>query len=109
MHLLCLIFRLLTFQVANSPELEILSDMPVVSSAQLSKVASCSKGAPSFQPLGGSTTSSSAGHVPRRIVAPGRFNSDPYVPQVNRYSVSAQDRRNHLAMVQIASHPEWCK
>ncbi|XBI96311.1 hypothetical protein VPH35_032613 [Triticum aestivum] len=53
-------------EVANSPELEILSDMPVVSSAHLSKVASCSK-------------------------------------------VTAQERRNHLAMVQIASHPEWCK
>ncbi|VAH04594.1 unnamed protein product [Triticum turgidum subsp. durum] len=38
-----------------------------------------------------------------------RFNLDPYVPQVNRYSVTAQEWRNHLAMVQIASHPEWCK
>ncbi|XP_044428611.1 uncharacterized protein [Triticum aestivum] len=96
-------------KVANSPELEILSDTPIVSSAHLSKVPACSKGAPSFQPLGGSTTRSSAAHVPRRIVVPGRFNSDPYVPQGNRYSVTAQERRNHLAMVQIASHPEWCK
>nr|XP_040255568.1 uncharacterized protein LOC109764148 isoform X5 [Aegilops tauschii subsp. strangulata] len=56
-------------KVPNSPELEILSDTLVVSSAHLSKVPACSKGAASFQPLGGSTTSSSAAHVPRRMLS----------------------------------------
>lgn len=83
--------------------------MAVGSSAHISKVAGCSNAAPSFQFLGGSTTSSSAAHVPRRMVVPGRFNSDPYVPEVNRYSVSPLERRYHQAMIQIASHPEWCK
>ena len=96
-------------KVANSPELEILSELPAGSATRFSKVAECSNNAPSFHILGGSTVSSSVAHVPRRMVVPGRFNSDPYVPQVNRYAVSALERRHHLAMIQIASHPEWCK
>lgn len=83
--------------------------MAVGPNARLSKVAGCSNAAPSLHFPGGSTVSSSAAHVPRRMVVLGRFNSDPYVPQVNHFSVTAQERRHHVAMVQIAMHPEWCK
>ncbi|XP_073361953.1 uncharacterized protein [Aegilops tauschii subsp. strangulata] len=43
------------------------------------------------------------------MVLPGRFNSDPYVAQGNKFPVTAKERRHHLAMVQIGNHASWCK
>ncbi|KAI5020726.1 hypothetical protein ZWY2020_045614 [Hordeum vulgare] len=96
-------------EVPNSPEVDLMLVKPAVASSHLSEVVGCSIAAPSCQFPGASTVSLSGGRFPRRMVVPGRFNSDPYVPQVNRFLVSPQERRNHLAMIQIASHPEWCK
>ncbi|KAE8788433.1 hypothetical protein D1007_37560 [Hordeum vulgare] len=96
-------------EVPNSPEVHPMLVKPAVASSHLSEVVGCSIAAPSCQFPGASTVSLSGGRFPRRMVVPGRFNSDPYVPEVNRFSVSPEERRNHLAMIQIASHPEWCK
>ncbi|KAF7101697.1 hypothetical protein CFC21_102952 [Triticum aestivum] len=55
------------------------------------------------------SSGSSGGHQPRRMVLPGRFNSDPYVAQGNKFPVTVKERRHHLAMVQIGNHESWCK
>ncbi|XP_037439988.1 uncharacterized protein LOC119307978 isoform X5 [Triticum dicoccoides] len=52
---------------------------------------------------------SSGAHPPRRMVLPGRYNSDSYVAQGNKFPVSAKERRHLLAMVQIGDHESWCK
>ena len=52
---------------------------------------------------------SSSGHQPRRMFLPGRFNSDPYVAQGNKFPITVKERRHHLAMVQIGNHASWCK
>lgn len=48
-------------------------------------------------------------HVPRRIVGAARFNSDPYVQQLNRFPVTLQERKHYFAMNRIGSHDDWCK
>ena len=91
------------FQSTASPEVEILSSRNAskeLSPAQVPKA----DGASFVFPSG-----SSGGHQPRRMVLPGRYNSDPYVPQGNKFPVTAKERRHHLAMVQIGNHASWCK
>ncbi|XP_037410116.1 uncharacterized protein LOC119272855 [Triticum dicoccoides] len=90
-------------QAISSPEVEILSSgsAPIPPSAAPVPKAHAQS---SIVPSG-----SSHGHVPRRIVVPGRYTSDPYVAQGNKFPVTNQERRHHLVMVEIGTHETWCK
>ncbi|XBH76163.1 hypothetical protein VPH35_102853 [Triticum aestivum] len=90
-------------QATSSPEVEILSSRSAPrppSAAPVPKAHAQSSIVPS---------GSSHGHVPRRMVVPGKYTSDPYVAQGNKFPVTNQERRHHLAMVEIGTHETWCK
>lgn len=90
-------------QAIASSEVEILSSGNAsrdLSPAQVPKAHGSSFVVPS---------GSSGAHPPRRMVLPGRYNSDSYVAQGNKFPVSAKERRHLLAMVQIGDHESWCK
>nr|CAH66455.1 OSIGBa0145N07.11 [Oryza sativa] len=60
----------------------------------------------------GSRDSSSSGgklpaHGPRRIIIPGRYASDPYVPQRPRFAVSDEDNRYFVAICCLANSSKW--
>lgn len=60
----------------------------------------------------GSRDSSSSGgklpaHGPRRIIIPGRYASDPYVPQRPRFAVSDEDNRYFVAICCLADSSKW--
>uniref|UniRef100_A0A8I6YGC8 Ubiquitin-like protease family profile domain-containing protein n=1 Tax=Hordeum vulgare subsp. vulgare TaxID=112509 RepID=A0A8I6YGC8_HORVV len=88
----------------NSPEVLIISDPDCVAKLKAahqhnisitSKVSDCS--------------TSTIQHVPRRIVGAARFNSDPYVQQMNRFPVTLQERKHYFAMNRIGKDDVLCK
>nr|CDM85837.1 unnamed protein product [Triticum aestivum] len=90
--------------VSNSPEVLIISDPEGVvelNAAQKRNELAISK----FSNCSTATTQ----HVPRRIVGAARFNSDPYVQQLNRFPVTLQERKHYFAMNRIGSDKVWCK
>ncbi|XP_044379917.1 uncharacterized protein [Triticum aestivum] len=90
-------------QAISSPEVEILSSGSAPRPPSAAPVPKAH--AQSSIVLSGS----SHGHVPRRMIVPGRYTSDPYVAQGNKFPVANQERRHHLAMVEIGTHETWCK
>ncbi|KAI4998482.1 hypothetical protein ZWY2020_053824 [Hordeum vulgare] len=88
----------------NSPEVLIISDPDCVAKLKAahqhnisitSKVSDCS--------------TSTIQHVPRRIVGATRFNSDPYVQQMNRFPLTLQERKHYFAMNRIDKDDVLCK
>lgn len=73
------------------------------------KAAAINAPASPFNFPSGSAANSSGGHATRRIVLPGRYNSDPYVAPVNHFAPTHQERRHHVVMVHIGMHAVWCK
>ncbi|XBI95705.1 hypothetical protein VPH35_032111 [Triticum aestivum] len=81
-------------QAISSPEVEILSSGSAARPPSATLVPKAHAQS-SIVPSG-----SSRGHVPRRMVVPGRYTSDPYVAQGNKFPVSNQEGVTTL---------QWCK